>query len=92
MGERRLHDAKKWLVNHLPKDLISAYTQRYCVNTQIAEDELTQLGYYENLCIQRYEHAGMAWEYRIKPLSGEMVVVPQGTEEHEIYEIHGIIR
>jgi len=58
----------------------------------VAEDELMQLGYYEHLCIQRYEQAGIAWEYRVEPLSGDMFVVPQDSEDREIYEIHGILR
>ena len=90
-GEGRLHDAKKWLVNHPQKDLIAAYSQRYGVSHHLAEEELMHLGYYDDLCIQRYEQAGIEWEYRVEPLSGDMFVVPQDTEEHEIYEIHGIV-
>ncbi|MCP4397419.1 MAG: hypothetical protein GY801_09005 [bacterium] len=90
--KQRLQDAKRWLFHHPQNDLISAYSKRYGVDPQVAEDELMQLGYYEHLCIQRYEQAGVAWEYRVEPLSGEMLVVPQDIEEHEMYEIHGIIR
>ncbi len=89
-GKDRLNDAKRWLINHHQKDLISSYSKKYGVNYSIAEDELIQLGYYDELHIQHYEKEGIEWEYRVEPLSGEMVVVPKDTEEHEIYEIHGI--
>lgn len=89
-GKGRLNDAKKWLLSHPQKDLISAYSKRYGVGSQIAEDELIQLGYYDELYIQHYEKEGIEWEYRVEPLSGEMVVVPKDTEDHEIYEIHGL--
>jgi len=89
-GKGRLNDAKKWLLSHPQKNLISAYSKRYGVSSQIAEDELIQLGYYDELYIQHYEKEGIEWEYRVEPLSGEMVVVPKDTEDHEIYEIHGL--
>ncbi len=89
-GKGRLNDAKKWLINHPQKDLISAYSKRYGTSSYVAEDELMQIGYYDDLCIQQYEKEGVEWEYRVEPLSGEMVVVPKDTEEHEIYEIHGL--
>jgi hypothetical protein len=89
-GKGRLNDAKKWFLSHPQKDLISAYSKRYGVSSQIAEDELMQLGYYDELYIQHYEKEGIEWEYRVEPLSGEMVVVPKDTEDHEIYEIHDL--
>jgi len=90
VGKGRLNDAKKWLFNHPQKDLIFAYSKRYGVSSQIAEDELMQIGYYDELFIQHYEKKGIEWEYRVEPLSGEMLVVPKDTEDHEIYEIHGL--
>jgi len=89
-GKGRLKDANKWLSNHPQADLISAYSRRYGVSHVIAQDELMELGYYDELYIQHYEKEGIEWEYRVEPLSGDMVVVPKGTEEHEIYEIHGM--
>jgi hypothetical protein len=86
----RLNDAKRWLLNHPQKDLISSYSRRYGVNHNIAEDELMHLGYYDEIHIQHYKKEGIEWEYRVEPLSGEMVVVPKDTEEHEIYQIHGL--
>ena len=90
-GKGRLHDAKKWLLNHPQKDVIFAYSKRYGVSNRVAEDELMQLGYYDEIYIQHYEQEGIEWEYRVEPLSGEMVVVPQGTEEYEIYTIHRVL-
>ncbi len=78
------------MLSHPQKNLISAYSKRYGVGSQIAEDELIQLGYYDELYIQHYEKEGIEWEYRVEPLSGEMVVVPKDTKDHEIYEIHGL--
>jgi hypothetical protein len=89
-GKSRLNDAKKWLINHPQKDLLNAYSKRYCVNQMTADEELTTLGYYDELFIQHYEKEGIEWEYKVEPLSGDMVVVPKETEEHEIYEIHGL--
>lgn len=89
-GEARLKDAKRWLHRHPPKDLIAGYSRRYGVSHMTAIDDLMGLGYYDEIYIQQYEKEGIEWEYRVEPLTGEMVVVPKGTEEHEIYEIHGL--
>lgn len=89
-GKGRLNDAKKWLINHPQKDLIAAYTKRYSVDSDIAEEELMQLGYYDELYIQYYEKEGIEWEYRVEATTGDMVVVPKDSEDHEIYEIHGL--
>ena len=90
VGKGRLNDAKKWLLNHTQKDLIASYTKRYGVEVAIAEGELIELGYYDDICIQHYENEGIEWEFRVEPTSGDMVVVPKGTKDHEIYEIHGL--
>jgi hypothetical protein len=90
VGKSRFTDAKKWLLNYPQKDLISSYSKRYGVNYSIAEDELMYLGYYDELYIQHYKKEGIEWEYRVEALSGEMVVVPKDTEDHEIYQIHGL--
>ncbi len=89
-GKSRLNDAKKWLVNHPQKDLLIAYSKRYGVNKMIADEELLTLGYYDELFIQHYEKEGIEWEYKVEPLSGDMVIVPKETEDHELYEIHGL--
>jgi len=49
------------------------------------------IGYYDDIMIQEYEKEGIKWEYKVEPLSGDMFVVPEGTEGHELYEIHPII-
>jgi hypothetical protein len=87
-GKGRINDAKKWLANHHQNDLIAAYCKRYGVESEIAEDELIQLGFDDEVYIQHFEKEGIEWEYRVEPISGEMVVVPKDIEEHEIYEIH----
>jgi len=68
--------------------LLAAYTKRYGVDPDIARDELMQLGFYDELCIQSYDKEGIDWEYRVEPLSGEMFVVPKGAQENEWHEIH----
>ena len=69
---------------------MSAYSKRYGVNKTVADEELTTLGYYDELFIQHYEKEGIEWEYKIEPLSGDMVVVPKETNDNELYEIHGL--
>ncbi len=92
-GKGRLVDAKKWLENHLvPKDIVAAYAKRYAINENEAETELMSIGYYDDISIQYYEKSGIAWEYNCDPLSSEMFVVPESTEDYELYEIHGITR
>jgi len=87
----RKQDALKWLSNFgIPDDLIDSYSKRYGCSEFDAETELMEIGYYDEIQIQFYNKDGVEWEYRIEPLSGEMVVVPKGTEEHQIYQIHGL--
>ena len=88
-GKGRLNDARRWLKNQpVQKDLIASYCKRYGVSANLAEQELMTLGYYDEILIQRYEKAGIKWEYRVEPLSGEMLVVPEGTEDYELYQFH----
>ena len=88
-GKGRLKDAKNWLSCSHQKELISSYCKRYGVSSYVAEEELMQLGYYDELCIERYEKEGIEWEYKYDGYSGEMYVVPKGTDDYEMYEIHG---
>ena len=67
---------------------MGAYKKRYAVDESTAYEELISLGHQETILIQSYEQEGTRWEYRVEPLSGEMVIVPEGTEEHEIYELY----
>jgi len=91
-GKGRLNDAERWLRSRsLPENLVESYAKRYSVSEIIASEELMSIGYYDDILIQKYENDGIEWEYMIEPLSGEMVVVPKGTEEDELYEIHPFI-
>ena len=91
-GKGRLNDAKRWLQSRsLPENLVESYSNRYSVSEIIASEELMSIGYYDDIFIQDYEKDGIEWEYMVEPLSGEMVVVPKGTEEDELYEIHPFI-
>ncbi|MES9906563.1 MAG: hypothetical protein ABW168_28260 [Sedimenticola sp.] len=91
-GKGRTNDATRWLQSRaLPKDLVEAYLKRYAVSEIVARDELMSIGYYDEIMIQEYEKEGIRWEYKVEPLSGDMFVVPEGTEDHELYEIHPII-
>jgi len=92
-GQARLKDARRWLQSRsAPKTpLIDAYSKRYGVANNVAWDELVSLGYYDHMCIQQYEADGIEWEYKVEARSGDMFVVPKGTEDHELYEIHGIL-
>lgn len=90
VGKGRLKDAKKWLFNHPQENLVSSYCKRYGVIAYIAEEKLMELGFYDEILIQHYEKEGIEWEYRVEPTTGEMVVVPKASEEHELYNIHGL--
>ncbi len=91
--ERRIKDATRWLQSRecRCKSLVESYAKRYAVSEQTACLELMELGYYDEICIQNYESEGVEWEYRVDGRSGDMFVVPKGSEEHEMYEIHGIL-
>jgi hypothetical protein len=92
-GEGRLKDARRWLQSRdrPRRPLVESYSKRYGVTESVAWDELMSLGYYDDILIEQYERGGIEWEYRVEPRSGDMFVVPKGTEEHEIYGLHGII-
>jgi len=92
-GKARLNDARRWLQSREGprKALLEAYSKRYGVGHTVAWDELVSLGYYDEICIQQYEADGIEWEYKVEARSGDMFVVPKGTEDHELYEIHGIL-
>ena len=54
--------------------------------------KLMQLGYYEDFVYSAirtgWYHLGISG----RAIIGEMFAVPQGIEEREMYEIHGILR
>ncbi|NHN39990.1 hypothetical protein G8764_22055 [Pseudomaricurvus alcaniphilus] len=87
-GKGRITDATRWLkqLRNFPENLVEAYSKRYKVSEIDAREELVGIGYYEAVLIQEYEKIGIEWEYRVEPLSGDMIVVPKGIEEHELYE------
>ena len=86
-GKDRTHDAKRWLKSKaLPKNIIQAYSKRYAVSEIVARDDLISIGYYDEITIQEYEKDGIEYEYMVEPLSGEMYIVPEGTEEYQLYE------
>lgn len=88
----RKEKAKRWLSGiPLPDDLIKAYSQKFNVEASTAYNELMEIGYYDELYIQEYKRRGIEWEYKVEPLSGDMFVVPKGTADHELYEIHPIL-
>ena len=85
-GKGRLNNAKKWLQSRTElNNLIETYSKRYSVSNAEAWDELITIGYYDDILIQQYEKEGIKWEYKVQPLSGEMYVVPEGTEEYMLY-------
>lgn len=87
-GKGRTNDARRWLQRMFPKNLVEEYTKRYAVSEIVARDELMSLEYYDEILIQEYEGEGIKWEYMVEPRTGEMYVVPEGTEEHELYDYH----
>ena len=66
--------------------MVEAYSKRYAVSEMVARDELISIGYYEEITIQEYEKEGEKWKYMVAPLSGELYLVPEDTDEHELYE------
>ena len=82
----RLQKAKKFLQNHShPKDLVKWYMKKYKVSAGIAESELIQIGYEDDIKIQYYEKEDIEWEYLYHGYTGEMYVVPKGTKEWDLY-------
>ncbi len=73
-----------------PKRSCGAYANRYGINGQRALEELMAIGYYDEILIQGYEKEGVKLEYMVEPLSGEMYVVPEGTDYHDLYHYHTI--
>jgi len=83
----RTHDAKRWLKSRaLPNNIIEVYSKRYAVSETVAREDLASIGYYDEIIIQEYEKEGIKYAYMVEPLSGEMYLVPEGTEEYKLYE------
>ena len=83
----RKYDAIKWLSSKdgPHRDYVSRYVKRYGVEKVVAKEELYALGYYENVYEDELEAQGINFEYIVNPLTGELVLVPEGTEEHELF-------
>ena len=87
VGKGRTNDAKRWLQSRAqPKNIIEAYSKRYAVSEMVARHDLISIGYYDEVTIQEYEKEGIKYEYMVEPLSGEMHLVLEGTEEYQLYE------
>jgi hypothetical protein len=85
-GSRGVSNATRWLqqLRTRPASLVDAYSKRYAVTNFVAREELVSIGYHDDILIQEYENDGIEWEYRVEPLSSEMIVVPRRTAEHEL--------
>ena len=83
----RKHDARRWLLSRDGpyQDYVSRYVKRYGVSEAVAKDELYALGYHDKVLQEELEAQGIRWEYIVNPLTGELVLVPEGTEEHELF-------
>ena len=86
----RIVDAKAWLKKQilsvgLPDKLIEEYRKRFHVNEDTAFWELAEIGYYDEVQVERYERDGIEWEYKVEGYDGEMKVVPQGTPDWELF-------
>ena len=80
----RLENARRWLRQGAPRNLLEAYVKRYGVSHYDAHAELHALGCREQLAIESCEKDGIEWEYKVEPLSEDMLVVPKGTPEWEL--------
>lgn len=67
------------------RPLTDSYMRRYSVERWIAQEELVLLGEKDTVRIEDYDRQGIAWEYRVDGYTGEMKVVPKGTEDHELH-------
>jgi|SRR5690606_2526390 hypothetical protein len=86
-GGSRKHDAKRWLSSKdgPHRNYVASYMKRYGVDEVVATEELYTLGYYENVYEEELNENGIRSEYIMNPLTGELVLVPEGTQEHELF-------
>jgi len=84
--DQRQKHAKKCLRKNRPdKTLIDWYSKKYNISEVDAEYELYEIGYKEEVKIEKYEADGEEWEYKVDGLTGDMKVVPKGTADWELY-------
>jgi len=50
------------------KAQLNGLSKRYGVTLHVAEEELMQIGYYDDLYIQHYEKEETVWKYKAEPL------------------------
>ncbi|WP_145986390.1 hypothetical protein [Methylocaldum marinum] len=81
-----MEDARRWLKKGLPvHPLTDGYMRRYGIERWVAQEELIDIGYREEVQIEAYEKEGVEWEFMYDPCSGEMKPVPIGTKKHELH-------
>jgi len=81
-------DARAWLRRshqHCGR-LILSYSKRYHVSENVAFFELCEIGFYDQVQIEMFERDGIEWEYKMDGYSGELKVVPKGTEEWDLFQ------
>lgn len=86
-GKGRTNDAAKWLMSKEGPHCkyLERYSKRYGVDECTARDELVSLGYYDEILREDLEAEGKEMEYIVNPLTGDLVAVEKGTEEHELF-------
>ena len=86
-GKNRMNNAEKWLMSReRPQtDIIGSYAKRYAIELDLARDELISLGLHDEVFTEEMEKQGKKVEYIVNPLTGELVLVEAGTEEHELF-------
>ena len=82
-----MNNAEKWLISReRPQtDIIGGYAKRYAIELDLARDELISLGLHDEVFTEEMEKQGKKVEYIVNPLTGELVLVEAGTEEHELF-------
>ena len=86
-GKGRTNDAARWLKS---KDgphckYIARYSKRYGIDSDTAREELISLGYYDEVYAEELHSEGKECEYIVNPLTGDLVLVEEGTQEHELF-------
>ena len=85
-SQQRKSDARKRLFKPgRPSDILKGYVQRFKVSEMVAYEELLWLGFEDELRIQQCDREGIAWEYKVDPLTDDMKVVPEGTPDWELH-------
>ena len=85
--QERMNNAEKWLTSRERpcSDYVEKYSKRYGVESEIARAELIAIGYWEDVFTEEMHKQGKEVEYLVNPLTGDLVLVEAGTEEHELF-------